>query len=346
MVTPSGFGLTRDPCFQEHAPSGYHPERPERLEAIEEALVGLEGAWEDCPPRPASDEEILAVHGLDYLRALRALEGQYAQLDPDTYSGPRSLETALLSAGSTVELARRIATGRLQRGFALVRPPGHHAERQRAMGFCLFNNVAIAAAVLRASEGLERIAILDWDVHHGNGTQHAFESERDVLYASLHQSPFYPGTGSLREQGIDSGTGATVNLPMPAGCGDPEYGAVFDAVLVPVLREFEPELILVSAGFDAHARDPLASMQVSTDGFAAMAARIREVADAVCNGRLLLVLEGGYDLTALSESVAAVVRALGAPETPERHFPPPTAPVRPLAAALREVHATHWRSLR
>jgi acetoin utilization deacetylase AcuC-like enzyme len=214
------------------------------------------------------------------------------------------------------------------------------------MGFCLFNNAAIAAAAVRASEGLERIAILDWDVHHGNGTQHVFESERDVLYASLHQFPFYPGTGSLREQGIDAGSGTTVNLPMPAGCGDSEYGATFDAVLVPVLHEFEPELIVVSAGFDAHARDPLASMHVTTEGFAAMAARIREVADACCEGRLLLVLEGGYDLEALSESVAAVVAVLCAAERPEPLFPPATARGQALATGLREVHATHWHSLR
>jgi acetoin utilization deacetylase AcuC-like enzyme len=345
-VTPSSFGLTRDPCFREHAPNGYHPERPERLEAIEGALAALEGAWEDCTPQPATDEEILTVHGPDYLRALCALEGEYAQLDPDTYSAPRSLEIARLSAGSAVELARRIARGQLRRGFALVRPPGHHAERERAMGFCLFNNVAVAAAVVRSTERVERIAIVDWDVHHGNGTQHVFESDRDVLYASLHQFPFYPGTGSLREQGVDSGTGTTVNLPMRNGCGDAEYGAAFDEVLIPVLDEFRPELILVSAGFDAHARDPLAGMQVSTHGFARMAARIREVADSLCDGRLLLVLEGGYDLEALSESVAAVVQVLAASEAPEPESPPDTPPAQALAAGLREAHSTYWRSLR
>jgi acetoin utilization deacetylase AcuC-like enzyme len=307
----------------------------------------LQERFEPIELRPADDEEILRVHGVDHLRTLEALQGQYAQLDPDTYSAPRSLEIAKVAAGSTVELAQRVARGQIGRGFALVRPPGHHAERTHPMGFCLLNSVAIATAALRAREGLERIAILDWDVHHGNGTQHAFESERDVLFVSLHQFPFYPGTGALAERGTGPGEGATVNLPLPAGCGDAEYEAVFDAVVVPVLREFRPELILVSAGFDAHARDPLASMQVTTGGFAAMAARVRDVADEVCAGRLVGVLEGGYDLIALGESVAAVLEALTSPGSAPLQFPgaAPEA-TQALVSRFREAHGARWRSLR
>jgi acetoin utilization deacetylase AcuC-like enzyme len=342
----SRFGLAQDPCFQEHAPAGYHPERPERLVAIEQALRPLQGRWVDVRPRPATDEEILAVHGSSHLRALCALEGKEAHLDADTYSSPRSLEIARLSAGSAVELARRIAGGELRSGFALVRPPGHHAERLRAMGFCLLNNIAIAAASLRAKQGLERLAILDWDVHHGNGTQHLFEEDRDLLFLSLHQFPFYPGTGSLGERGSGAGTGSTVNLPLPAGCGDVEYEWTLESIVAPVLREFRPELLLVSAGFDAHAQDPLASMSVSSEGFGRMAARVRAVAEEVCDGRLLLILEGGYNLNALGESVREVVQVLADEEPPDADLPAESAPARSLVERFRHVHSEHWRSFR
>ena len=338
--------LVRDPRFREHAPKGMHPERPERLLAIEEALgEGPEGCT-NLAPRSATDEEILRVHGREYLRSLLSVEGHYAQLDPDTYVSPRSPEIARLASGSTVELAHRVAAGELPSGFALVRPPGHHAERERAMGFCLLNTIAIAAASLGAEAGVERVAILDWDVHHGNGTQHRFEAERDVLFLSLHQSPFYPGTGSLAERGTGAGEGTTVNLPLPAGCGDAEYGALFDEVVVPVLLEFEPQVLLVSAGFDAHTDDPLAGMEVSTEGFRAMASRVREVAEQVCGGRLVLALEGGYDLAALGASVRAVVEALSSPEAPPQRFPEPTPRARELVDRFRKVHGERWRSLR
>ncbi len=214
------------------------------------------------------------------------------------------------------------------------------------MGFCLLNNVAVAAQALRAEAGLERIAIVDWDVHHGNGTQHLFEEERDVLFLSLHQFPFYPGTGALREQGSGAGEGSTLNLPLPAGCGDAEYGAAFEQIVVPTLLEFRPEMLLISAGFDAHARDPLASMQVSSGGFRAFASTLRALAEEVCAGRMLLTLEGGYDLEALGESAAAVVYALAEPEVRPEKFPA-LAPVgTDLIAGLREAHARSWSSLR
>jgi acetoin utilization deacetylase AcuC-like enzyme len=347
MVDDERLWIVRDPRFREHAPWAGHPERPERLLAAERALDGIDPSrLAELPARLALDEEILRVHTPDHLDTLRRIEGLRAQLDPDTYASERSSEVARLAAGSLVDLAKRVARGEARRGFALLRPPGHHAEAARAMGFCLLNQIAIAARALRADLGIERIAILDWDVHHGNGTQHSFERERDVLFLSLHQFPFYPGTGRLSECGEGEGRGATVNLPMPSGCGDAEYESVIEAVAIPVLAEFRPEILLVSAGFDAHERDPLAGMGVTSAGFGRIAARVREVANALCGGRLVLALEGGYDLEALGESIRAVVEALCAPA--RTLIPPPssTRVVGALVQRFREAHSTHWTSLR
>ena len=338
--------LVRDPRFRTHTSPEGHPERAERLDAIDRALAPLLGRVLEVAPRAASDDEILRAHSAEHLALLQKLEGQTTQLDPDTYISPRSHEVARLAAGSAVELALRVARGEARSGFALTRPPGHHAERERAMGFCLLNNVAVAAQALRAEAGLERIAIVDWDVHHGNGTQHLFEHERDVLFVSLHQFPFYPGTGALRERGSGAGEGATLNLPLPAGCGDAEYAAAFEQIVIPTLREFRPELLLISAGFDAHARDPLASMQVSSDGFRVLAGMLRALAEEVCAGRMLLTLEGGYDLEALGESVAGVVRLLAEPELRPEKLPALTPVGSELIGGLREAHAQSWSSLR
>jgi acetoin utilization deacetylase AcuC-like enzyme len=331
--------LVRDARFRDHAAETEHPECPQRLDAIDAALERLPDGVVPLEPRAASDEELLRVHSSDYLGQLARLEGRRARLDPDTYSAPRSLATARLAAGALIELVTRIARGAARSGFAALRPPGHHAERERAMGFCLLNNVAIAARALQA-ERIERIAIIDWDVHHGNGTQHAFEAERDVLFASLHQFPFYPGTGALHERGSGPGLGATVNLPLPAGCGDAEYAAVFERVLLPRLRSFRPEFILVSAGFDAHAADPLASMRLSTRAYAWFCARLRELANDTCAGGIALALEGGYDLRALGESAAATLRALAAaePEVPSLGGAPLPG-WEQVVERLREAHA-------
>ncbi len=338
--------LVRDWRFREHRSPAPHPERPERLDAIDRALEPLGDAVRDQEPRVATDEEIASVHSRDYLEQLRALEGREADLDPDTYVAPRSLEIARLAAGGTIDLALGVARGEAQRAFALVRPPGHHAEAARGMGFCLLNNVALAARALRGRAGVERIAIVDWDVHHGQGTQHLFESERDVLFLSLHQFPLYPGTGALTEMGTGEGEGATLNLPLPAGCGDPEYLALFESVVVPVLHQSRPEIVLVSAGFDAHERDPLASMRVTSAGFRSMAAHLRAVADEICGGRMLLCLEGGYDLGALGEAVAAVTEVLAAPEAEAPARPAASSAAPRLAEGFREAHAAHWAALR
>jgi len=337
--------VVRDPIFREHVPLRSHPERPERLEAIDRALDDAGNALRTLAPREATDEELLAVHERSYLDALGASAGSSRQLDADTYCSPRSVETARFAAGSLVEAALRVARGDATRAFAALRPPGHHAEHDAPMGFCLFNNVAIAARALLEHAGVERVAIVDWDVHHGNGTQHAFEAERDVLFASLHQFPFYPGTGALDEQGHEGGLGATVNLPLPAGCGDGEYGLLFDSVLAPVLVAFKPEIIVVSAGFDAHARDPLGGMNVTTHGFGLFAERLCAVADETCQGRIVLALEGGYDLLALGESVAATVDVLAKPSHGAGEFPASSASGMEISRVCREAHARFWPTL-
>jgi len=337
--------VVRDPRFRDHVPLREHPERPERLAAIDRALDALGEAIRPLAPRPATDEELLRAHDRGYVEALSSYAGRSGKLDPDTYCSPRSVETARLAAGSLTDASLRVARGEARRAFVAVRPPGHHAERDAPMGFCLLNNVVVAARALQAAAGLERIAIVDWDVHHGNGTQHAFEAERDVLFASLHQFPFYPGTGALDEQGHEAGLGATLNLPLPAGCGDAEYGLAFDSVLVPALVAFRPELLIVSAGYDAHERDPLGSMDVTTRGFGLFAERLCGVADQVCGGRIVLALEGGYDLEGLADSVAESVRVLAEPTPAPRECPVPGPRAEELSRIFREAHARFWPSL-
>ena len=311
-------GYVLDEVFVHHrAPSG-HPERPARAEAVRDALyaAGLRERGRHVPVRAARDEELARVHTAPYLDELiRTVPGKTGWLDPDTYFSPGTWDAALAAAGSVSELALQVLAGQLSSGLAVVRPPGHHAESHRAMGFCLVNNVAVAAAAARAA-GAARVAVLDWDVHHGNGTQQIFWDDPTVMYLSVHQYPFYPGTGAPTELGGAHARGATVNVGLPAGSGDREYLAAFDHVLVPALRRFRPDLILVSAGFDAHHADPLAAMRVSRMGFVNMAARMRAVADELCAGRWVVALEGGYDLNGLGEGATAALGALVAETAP------------------------------
>ncbi len=260
-------------------------------------------------PRAATDAEIEAVHHPRYRARLARLAGEYATLDPDTAVSPGSWEAATLAAGAAVGAVEAVMEGRAGNAFALVRPPGHHARPGEAMGFCLLNNAAVAAEAARRA-GAARVMIVDWDVHHGNGTQEIFAARDDVLYMSVHQYPFYPGTGAAEETGVGAGKGATVNCPLPAGQDDADYGAVFHDLFLPVGRAFKPELIIVSAGFDAHARDPLAEMNVTERGFAAMTSLLAQLAAGVCGGKLVLLLEGGYDLAALASSVRASLEVL------------------------------------
>jgi acetoin utilization deacetylase AcuC-like enzyme len=320
-------GLVFDEWFLTHQAPYEHPEHPGRLEAIWRRFEdeGLAGRCRRVPAREAAREELGLVHTAAHIDAIeRTAQSDFAQLDPDTYTGRDSARAARLAAGGLVDLALEVASGRLENGFALLRPPGHHAEADRAMGFCLFNNVAIAARVLQ-SRGFARILIVDWDLHHGNGTQNSFWSDPGVLYFSTHQFPFYPGTGAVAETGAGAGLGFTVNVPWPGGMGDAEHLAAFDRVLLPIARLFRPDLVLVSAGFDAAAGDPLGGMRVSPAGFAHMTSRLLTLA----GGRVVLALEGGYNLEAIAACAAACLRVLlGEP-------PPPVPPGEPVSAASR-----------
>jgi acetoin utilization deacetylase AcuC-like enzyme len=324
--------VLEDDRYRDHVGPRDHPERPARLGAVAEAIA----AHPACPrltARPAEDDELLRVHTADHLRILReAAQRAPTRLDADTYCGPHSESVARLAAGGLVEVVRAVARGDAIRGLAAVRPPGHHAEADRAMGFCLLNNAAIAARAIQAEAGAERVLVIDWDVHHGNGTQHVFEEDPSVLYFSTHQFPYYPGTGAAGEAGRGRGLGATLNVPMPAGCGDAEYVGVFQRVLAPAARAFGPDLILVSCGFDAHRDDPLASMDVSGAGYLALAHLVRGLADELCAGRLVFALEGGYALTGLAEGTSAILTACLA----DRAAPVP-APDAPAGSLLRHV---------
>jgi acetoin utilization deacetylase AcuC-like enzyme len=302
--------------FAEHQTPPGHPERPERAEIMD----AVAARWRDrgteiVAPRAATTEQLARVHDREHLRRMSETVGRSKQLDPDTYTSPESHEIALLAAGAAIDAVERAMGGSHQAAVAMVRPPGHHAERDRAMGFCLFNNVAVAAAHARA-QGAAKVAIVDYDVHHGNGTQHIFEADPHVLYISTHQFPYYPGTGAAEEMGRDAGRGFTVNVPLEVGAVDEDYQLVFATVVGPLLRQFEPDLILVSAGFDAHERDPLGGMRLSTGAFAAMTQELRAVAEECCRGRIVSVTEGGYDLQALAASLDAVIGAHAAPAAP------------------------------
>lgn len=294
-----------------------HPEHSGRLYRVLEHLenTGLVTQLVRVPTRPASREELERLHHPDYIDHVYTMSQRGGYLDPDTYVRPGSWEAALHAAGGLIALTEAVLSGQLDNGFALVRPPGHHAEADRAMGFCLFNNVAVAARAAQVEAGVERVLIIDWDVHHGNATQHMFYQDPTVMYFSIHQYPYYPGTGAATERGAGPGEGTTVNVPLPGGVGDDGYLLAFQRLLVPLARRFRPDLILVSAGYDPHWRDPLAAMEVTLSGFARMAEVVCELADELCDGRLVLTLEGGYDLDALAYGVVNTLYVLnGHPE--------------------------------
>ena len=307
--------LLDDPRFELHRARGHHPERPERLGAARAGVGDANARFEPLPPRPATDEELLRVHDARYLEALAKASGRHTYLDADTYVCPESIEVARLAAGSLAALVEAMIAGP-SKGVALLRPPGHHARPAAAMGFCLLNHVAVAAAHA-LTLGLKRVAIVDWDVHHGNGTQEIFWRSPNVLYVSTHQFPFYPGTGDFDEVGEGEGKGYTVNVPVAAGGNDAVYADAFERVLIPVLRAYAPQLVLVSAGFDASARDPLAHMELSTAAFAWMARELSRISEESADGRMALVLEGGYDLVALRSGLACAVDGMLHQTAPE-----------------------------
>jgi len=336
-------GLVDDPRFLDHVAPYGHPEHPGRLKAIR-ARFEADGLASRCvcvPAREAADEELRRIHTAAHVRAVDATaSSDFQALDPDTYTSRGSAEAARLAAGGLVDLASEVLSGRLANGFALLRPPGHHAEADRAMGFCLYNNVAVAARAVQAAGSCERVLIVDWDVHHGNGTQHSFWDDPSVLYFSTHQFPFYPGTGAAEEAGGGKGRGFNVNVPWPAGMGDADHLSAFDRLLLPIARSFSPDLVLVSAGFDAAAGDLLGGMRVSPGGYAALTERLLSLAD----GRLVLALEGGYNLDAIARSAAACLRVLLGEESPHDFGSVSPAGARKIEEAI-EVQREFWQGL-
>ena len=338
-------GLIYHPIYMEHD-TGLHCETAQRLITVTGYLKNT-GTLEkliSLKPQAATVEQIARVHTPSYISGVESFVkrgGGY--LDGDTVASPASYEAAIYAAGGSISAVDAVMSGDVTYAFALVRPPGHHAVRDAAMGFCIFNNVAIAARDAIAKHNLERVLIVDFDVHHGNGTQDAFYSESSVLYFSTHQYPFYPGSGGVDEIGSGEGEGYTVNVPMPGGCGDAEYMRAFEEVLVPVAKRYRPQFILVSAGYDAHWADSISSMQVTTTGYAKMTAILKDLADEICGGKLVFALEGGYNVEALAESVDATINVLlGSPKTydtlgkPRRSWSPPDT-----EALFRSIKATH-----
>lgn len=300
------------PLYLEHNRPG-HPESARRLETILDALDerGLRERIQPLEPRPASEDEVLRVHEHRHVERVRqAAQSGPGYLDPDTYVSRRSYEAALMAAGGVIRAVEAILSGEIANAFALVRPPGHHATAGQAMGFCLFNNVAVATRAALAHKGTERVFIVDFDVHHGNGTANLFEAEPDVFYISTHQYPYYPGTGARDEVGLGPAKGTMLNVPLPAGVGDRGYARIFDELVWPSAERFNPDLMLVSAGYDGHWSDPLASMTLSLAGYASLAGALVNMADQLCDGRIAFALEGGYHLEALAYGVVNAFYAL------------------------------------
>lgn len=307
-------GFVYHPAYLNHDMGPGHPESPERLRAIVNRLesTGTLKKLVRIEPVSAADEWIMQIHTSDYLSSLksRAPSSGRASLDPDTSMSPGSLAAAYLAAGGALTAADAIMTGQVDHAFCAVRPPGHHAESNRAMGFCLFNNVAIAARYLQRKHGIGRVLIVDWDVHHGNGTQHSFYDDPSVLFFSIHQYPHYPGTGRATERGEGPGEGLIINVPMAAGEGDQKYLDVFQRVLVPAADAFKPDFVVISAGFDAHKDDPLGGMGLTEEGYAELTRIVAAIARRHSRNRVLSCLEGGYNLAALSASVECHLLAL------------------------------------
>jgi len=306
-------GVIWDERFTKHQMGFGHPESPKRLLAINQVLDGdgVGKHLKKLETRHATKEELKFIHEESYIdEVAETAEKDIVYLDPDTSTCKATWDAAQLAAGAVITLTDAVLKNELTNAFAFVRPPGHHAERNHAMGFCFFNNIAIGAEFAKRRNNIERIAIIDFDVHHGNGTQHAFYDREDVFFASIHRSPFYPGSGLANETGEGEGNGTTLNIPIEYGANDDVYKRIFDKRLIPAVVRFRPQLILVSAGYDAHERDPLGGMKVTTEGFRWISQAIADLAKECCNNKLVFALEGGYDLKALRDSVEASLEVL------------------------------------
>ncbi len=347
-------GIVRDERYLEHVMDPGHPESPERLRVIYKMLeeAEMKNLFQMVKPRAATREELMMIHSSAYVDLVASTAGKpYFRLDMDTSTCAKSYEAALWAAGGLLELIKAVMEKRLDNGFALVRPPGHHAERDRAMGFCLFNNVAIGARYALRNFPLQRILIVDWDVHHGNGTQNSFYEDSQVLYFSTHRYGFfYPGTGGAKEVGKGKGEGFTVNVPLSTGAGDADYANIFEKFLKPIALEYQPQLVLVSAGFDTHQDDPLGGMEVTEKGYARMAQILMEIAESTAEGKLVLALEGGYDVSGESRSVKAVLKELVQAssldkkellEKEKTNYPR----IEKSLLQLKEIHKRYWKSL-
>jgi len=346
-------GIVKDNRYMDHVASTYHPESHQRLEVLYQMLEepGMKGTLKEIKPRMATREELQLIHVPRYIEQV-ALTAEHAcvMLDPDTYACAKSYETARLAAGGTLAAVDEVVGGKLNNAFALIRPPGHHAESNRAMGFCLFNNVAIAAGYALKKYKLKKALIIDWDLHHGNGTQHSFYERADVLYFSTHQFPYYPGTGFVNETGSGAGKGFTVNVPLSAGPGDAEYMEIFEQILKPIALEYKPDIVFVSAGFDIYYQDPLGGMQVTPEGFADLARIVLAFAKETCGGKVVFVLEGGYHLDGLRDSVREVLRTLrGDPPEGRRGEKLREAvdhrTIDPVIKKVKEAQKPFWKNL-
>jgi len=334
-------GIVLDSRYQEHYTGRAHPERPERITTLLGPIKHIQrSGLKRLSPRFATPENITLIHDSSHVgRVAATAQQERFSFDADTPVSAQSYATAMLATGGLLTLIDAVMEREIDNGFALVRPPGHHAERNRPMGFCLFNSAAIGAQYLRERFGLTRVLVMDWDVHHGNGTQHSFYDDSGVLYVSTHQYPYYPGTGALDEVGQGQGEGYTLNLPLSARCGDAEYQEVFEFAIDPICRQFNPEFVLISAGFDAHVRDPLGGMEVTEAGFGTMARILLRVAQEKAQGRCVALLEGGYDLEGLQKSVLRVIDEMGGENLTENvsSYTP-----RGITSPVRKVHDRYW----
>jgi len=343
----SSLAIIKDDRYLEHNAGEGHPESPNRLRVIHDLIAQEFGSLPLIEPRMASEDELAAVHDPFYIETVAKTDGRaVSRLDADTVLSARSYQVARLAAGGLLNAVDALldpGPQTLSSVFAFVRPPGHHAEPNHGMGFCLFNNIAIAAEYAIEKHGLKRVLIVDWDLHHGNGTQKAFYDRKDVLFFSSHQYPHYPGSGSFDEVGSGKGEGFTVNAPFPSGFGDAEYLAVYDRILKPIALEYKPQLVLVSAGFDPYIKDPLGGMEVTGDGFGNIASLVRKIAEAACGGKVLLTLEGGYDPDGLREGVRSVLQALTGPRwtVPVMDSPAAESVIQSIIARQKK----YWKSL-